>query len=502
MRVEEAGLSVAELQGELDSARAGARSLEEERETLQAQADATGDTLAELKADHGMQQVRLESADAERNRLQRDRAELERQLERQRESLARAREELAAAEAAVDQLVPLGRNLAESKGRLLEELDAARQAARNRHDDFHALNGERQNRVSRLEAVRTARERLVEQADEFERRRLTLERNIEQTASPLPGLQSDLDVRLAQQHDAEERQRAVRTRLGELGERIFELEAARDEAAGAVDAARGERETARIERQGLTVEQDNERERVAATGHDLGDVLDGIPDDAAAEGWERQLERLDRRIRRLEPVNLAAIEEFEVESERKAWLDAQHDDLEGALDTLQGAIRKIDAESRARFRDTFQSVNAHLTEVFPKLFGGGHAQLALTGQDLLDAGVTVMARPPGKRNASVHQLSGGEKALTAVALIFAIFQLNPSPVCILDEIDAPLDDNNVGRVADLIREMSQSVQFLVITHNKLTMELADHLIGVTMSEPGVSRLVSVDIEEAAAMAAS
>ncbi len=502
VRVEEAESAAADLQGGLDGAREVVRALEAERETLQAQADETSEALAELKADHGVQQVRLESADAQRDRLQRDRADFERQLELECESLAGARQELAAAEKAAERVAPLGETLSQSRTRLLEELDGARQAARSRHDDFHALNGERQSRASRLEAIRTARERLVEQADELERRRLTLERNIEQTASPLPGLQSELDTKLAEQHEAENRQREVRTRLGELAEHIRKLDTARDEAAAAVDAARRERETARIERQGLSVEQNNDRERAEATGHDLATVLDGVPDDAAAADWEQKLESLDRRIRRLEPVNLAAIEEYDVESERKAWLDAQHDDLEQALDTLQSAIRKIDTETRARFKDTFDVINANLAKVFPKLFRGGHAELTLTGQDLLDTGVSVMARPPGKRNANVHQLSGGEKALTAVSLIFAIFQLNPSPVCILDEIDAPLDDNNVARVADLIREMSRGVQFLVITHNKLTMEMADHLIGVTMSEPGVSRLVSVDIEEAAAMAAS
>ena len=182
------------------------------------------------------------------------------------------------------------------------------------------------------------------------------------------------------------------------------------------------------------------------------------------------------------------------------YLDAQADDLEEALDTLLVAIRKIDGETRTRFKGTFESVNSHLGVLFPKVFGGGHAYLELTGEDLLDTGVSLMARPPGKRNASVHLLSGGEKAMTAVALIFAIFHLNPSPVCLLDEVDAPLDDANVMRFAALIKEMSAEVQFLVITHNKITMEMADYLVGVTMQEPGVSRLVSVDVDEATAMA--
>ena len=502
VRVGDAERYAAELQSGLDTARDGARTLEQERETLQSQVDGISEILADLKADHGVQQVRLESADAQRERLRRDRAELERQLQAEGESLDNARQELAAAEQEVQRLAPLGQALSQSRVRLLEELDGARQAARSRRDEFHAVNAECQGQATRLEATDRARERLVEQAADLERRRLSLERKIEETASPLPGLQSELDLKLAEQHEAEERQRELRTRLEDLAEETRKLEARRTEAAGAVDEARGERERARIEREGLNVERNNARERVEATGHDLAEVLNGIPDDGLAADWERRLESLDRRLRRLEPVNLAAIEEYEVESERKAWLDAQHDDLDQALLTLKNAIRRIDTETRGRFKATFDIVNTNLAQIFPKLFRGGHAELTLTGEDLLDTGVSVMARPPGKRNASVHQLSGGEKALTAVSLIFAIFQLNPSPVCILDEIDAPLDDSNVERVADLIREMSRDVQFIVITHNKLTMEMADHLIGVTMNEPGVSRLVSVDMEEATAMAAS
>jgi chromosome segregation protein len=233
----------------------------------------------------------------------------------------------------------------------------------------------------------------------------------------------------------------------------------------------------------------------------LEDVRSRLAADADEATWAASLERVAARIARLGPINLAAIEEYQSSSERKEYLDAQYNDLTEALATLQNAIRKIDRETRVRFKATFEAVNTRLGELFPKVFGGGHAYLELTGEDLLDTGVTLMARPPGKRNASINLLSGGEKAMTAVALIFAIFQLNPSPVCLLDEVDAPLDDSNVVRFANLIREMAQDVQFVVITHNKLTMEMADHLMGVTMNEPGVSRLVSVDVEEAAQMAA-
>ena len=199
---------------------------------------------------------------------------------------------------------------------------------------------------------------------------------------------------------------------------------------------------------------------------------------------------------------MAAIDEHAQQSERKQYLDSQHADLEEALETLESAIRKIDRETRSRFKETYEKVNAGLKETFPRLFGGGEASLELTGDDLLSTGVSVMARPPGKRNTSIHLLSGGEKALTAVALVFSIFELNPAPFCLLDEVDAPLDDVNVVRFCELVREMSGRVQLVVVTHNKITMEVAQQLVGVTMHEPGVSRLVAVDIEKAVELASA
>ena len=193
---------------------------------------------------------------------------------------------------------------------------------------------------------------------------------------------------------------------------------------------------------------------------------------------------------------LAALEELSTARQRKSYLDAQAQDLTEAVTTLENAIRRIDRETRERLQDTFDQVNNKFSEMFPALFGGGEAQLLLTGEEILDAGVQVIARPPGKRNSSIHLLSGGEKALTALALVFSMFQLNPAPFCLLDEVDAPLDDNNTTRYCDLVKKMSESTQFVFITHNKITMEIAEQLVGVTMQEQGVSRVVSVDIEEA------
>jgi chromosome segregation protein len=231
-------------------------------------------------------------------------------------------------------------------------------------------------------------------------------------------------------------------------------------------------------------------------------VLQQMPSDADETVWKNKVDDLAGQIERLGTINLSAIEEFQLQSERMKFLNDQHADLSEALDTLTQAINKIDKESRQRFKETFDKINAGLQQKFPKLFGGGQAYLELTDQDVLDAGVNIIARPPGKRNSSIHLLSGGEKALTAVALVFSIFELNPAPFCLLDEVDAPLDDANVGRFSKMVEEMSETVQFLFISHNKATMEIAKQLAGVTMREPGVSRMVAVDIEEAVSLAES
>jgi chromosome segregation protein len=283
--------------------------------------------------------------------------------------------------------------------------------------------------------------------------------------------------------------------------KIRQLEQSRSGIEEQVEQVRASLETVRIDFQGLEVRRSTIQEQMAAENEDLDEVLKALPDEANEEEWEDLLRRVGNRIQRLGPINLAAIDEFKTQAERKNYLDAQNADLESALQTLENAIRKIDVETRTRFKETFDKVNIKLQQLFPKLFGGGHAYLEMTGEDLLDTGVGLMARPPGKKNSSIHLLSGGEKALTAIALVFSIFSLNPAPFCLLDEVDAPLDDTNVQRYSELVKEMSRTVQFIYITHNKIAMEMAEQLMGVTMHEPGVSRLVSVDVDEAVAMVA-
>jgi chromosome segregation protein len=243
------------------------------------------------------------------------------------------------------------------------------------------------------------------------------------------------------------------------------------------------------------------QEQIIESSYQLETLLEEIPEEANDEAWHKNISNLEQKIQRLGAINLAAIEEYAEQSERKEYLDSQYADLNEALTTLENAIRKIDQETRNRFKETFDQVNERLQTLFPRLFGGGIARMELTSDNLLETGIAIIAQPPGKRNSNIHLLSGGEKALTAVALVFAMFELNPAPFCFLDEVDAPLDDANAARFCQLVSEMSERVQFLFITHNKITMEMAHQLIGVTMQEPGVSRLVAVDVDEAVEMIA-
>jgi chromosome segregation protein len=268
-----------------------------------------------------------------------------------------------------------------------------------------------------------------------------------------------------------------------------------NEAREAMDAARMAAQETRIRREAIA-------EQFAETRYELTEVQQNLTAEACVPNWEHSLAQVRADVEKLGQVNLAAIDELKEQTERKEYLDRQFADLTAALDTLDQAMSRIDKETRSRFEETFERVNTGMKEKFPRLFGGGHAYLELVGDDILTAGVAVMARPPGKKNSTIHLLSGGEKALTAVSLVFSIFDLNPAPFCLLDEVDAPLDEHNVGRFCDIVKDMSARVQFIFITHNKTTMELASQLVGVTMNEPGVSRLVAVDVDEAMRLAAS
>ena len=319
---------------------------------------------------------------------------------------------------------------------------------------------------------------------------------------PINKIQKRLDELLKGRLEVEEKLLKSRKSIEECNSSIHSFEKEKIEKEQAAITLRELLENLRLERQASKIEQNNIEKQVSDLDGNLSKIKERLDKNKSAENYASELEEIEVKITRLGAINLVAMEEFEQETERKALLDEQHKELTEALETLEKAITKIDKETRTTFKDTFDKLNQSLSKSFPKLFGGGHAELVMLGDDLLNCGIGISARPPGKKNASVSQLSGGEKALTAIATVFAFFELNPAPFCLLDEVDAPLDDLNTMRFIDLVNDMSQRVQFVYITHNKISMEKSKHLMGVTMQEPGVSRMVAVDVDQAVEMAAS
>ncbi len=329
-----------------------------------------------------------------------------------------------------------------------------------------------------------------------------LEEESKELTQPINAIQEQLDQLLSDRLKVEENLLESRKAIEECNASIHKIEREKIEKEQAAITLRELLENLRLERQASKIEQNNIEKQVEELEGDLSKIKNELVDDKSVESYSADLEVIELKISRLGAINLAAMEEYDQESKRKELLDEQHDELMQALETLERAITKIDKETRTTFKDTFDKLNQSLSQSFPKLFGGGHAELVMLGDDLLTCGIGISARPPGKKNASVSQLSGGEKALTAIATVFAFFELNPAPFCLLDEVDAPLDDLNTMRFIDLVDEMSQRVQFVYITHNKISMEKSKHLMGVTMQEPGVSRMVAVDVDQAVEMAAS
>jgi len=383
---------------------------------------------------------------------------------------------------------------------LLERREAARTQARETRNLRHDLELKTGSHRASLDSLHNSLQRMDTQFSQLQQRFLQLSEQIALNEDPEEKHRGDMDALLQTRVHVEERLTAARVKMQQLEEDYRQLDAARQNCVKQLEEIRSSLERARLQQQELELNARALQQQVENLGHQVKELAGELPADADPQAWQEQLERLSERITRLEPVNLAAISEYEEELKRKEYMDAQNDDLMSALETLENAIKKIDRKTRTRFKDTFENVNKGIQELFPKLFGGGHAYLELTGDDLLTTGVSIMARPPGKRISSINLMSGGEKALTAVAFVFAIFRLNPAPFCLLDEVDAPLDDANVARFTAMVKEMSETVQFIVVTHNKITMEMAHQLSGVTMREPGVSRLVQVDIDEAAKFA--
>jgi len=481
--------------------RARRREIEEKREAVRAETAGLERSLADVRAELAGHRTRLEHQNERCTALEAERAELAERLEQTGIETTAARERRQGALDEIETLANRRRVLTEQRETLRDRVAQAREQERAARDRTHRLQigieAHRAAREAKLRSLEWARDQYGQLAERCADLRLSLEVSLE----PLAGQERQLEEQLARRLDSEQQLGIARQEMEELDTRARALEQERHRVEQELDERRRELDALRLAHREQLVRRRTLEEQLATKGRKPSELLADLASEASVEAWQEQLEQVTARIAGLGNVNLASIDELAEQTERKGYLDAQHADITRSLDTLEQAIRRIDRETRGRFKDTFECVDQSFQQLFPRLFGGGRAYLALTGEDLLETGVTVMARPPGKCNANIHLLSGGEKALTAVALVFAIFQLNPAPFCMLDEVDAPLDDANVGRFCELVRSLSDRVQFIVITHNKLTMEVADHLLGVTMQEPGVSRLVAVDVDAAVGLTA-
>jgi len=455
---------------------------------------------AELRSKLSGFEVQIEQYKARKERAENELAEVVQQSETEQENLSAARVILQESIEKMGADTVQREELIVQRDQCRAQLDQTRQTARHDRDLGQELRVRESSLKTQLTSIREGIGRLEVQVERLQERREQLREAFNIKEDPTEAHKIELETQLQARLLVDAEMTEAKTLVDATEHQMREQEKLRGELEQEVQTVRSKLESQRISAQEISTLSRTIEEQIAEKQADLETLLENLADDAALIDWEEQLELIGNRIQRLGPINLAAIDEYKIESERKDYLDQQNAELEDALNTLQNAIQKIDRETRTRFKETFDLVNGHIQELFPKLFGGGHAYLEMTGEDLLNTGVTLMARPPGKKNSSIHLLSGGEKAMTAIAMVFSIFKLNPAPFCMLDEVDAPLDDANVGRYANMVKEMSEQVQFIFITHNKISMEAANQLMGVTMHEPGVSRLVTVDVNQAAELA--
>jgi chromosome segregation protein len=499
-RQEDLHVEIEALEDQLESAETGLKDAEVQRESIQQQDNSLGSELSVKSAEFSARSARLEHQQRRLEQVCNDIDDISSETAENAETIAESRllqeqaeQVMAEQEQKKQSLETLNQELQSEQQRIDQSANEARQQVYSIKSKIESLHSSESLTGKQLERLQQQHQQSIERIAE-------LEKNLHQTLTPMDdekkqleqmlGDKGKLEIRLHEQRQLQEDLEAEITRLSEQHIRVQR----------ALEKQKEALDTIRFELQESKVRQQTVNEQLKEIDADVEQVLQSLPEQAEENSWKRTVDDLLAQIERLGTINLTAIEEYKAQSERMNFLNEQHADLIEALQTLDQAISKIDKESRQRFKETFDKINSGLQEKFPKLFGGGHAYLELTEQDELESGVNIIARPPGKKNSSIHLLSGGEKALTAVALVFSIFELNPAPFCLLDEVDAPLDDANVGRFSRMVEEMSASVQFLYISHNKATMEIAKQLAGVTMKEPGVSRMVAVDIEEAVSLA--
>ncbi len=434
------------------------------------------------------------------NRLNTDLAEINSQYEQEKSIINESREKLQYGLDNMEANQQQKLELQQEKDQLTNQLLEARSSYDASKEESHKNELQLQLINSKISALRIAITRISKQATDLRIKKEAIQQSLLQTHDPDNNSQEELELMLATKITEEQKMHEVKQQLEQVETKIHADNQLIEEARNSAEVIRSQLEQLRMQHRELYVRAKAIEDQLREDGFNLQTVCNNLEENDTVDDCGQQLQQITEKLDKLGLVNLAAIDEYEVQSKRKQHLDSQNDDLQAALDILDSVIKRIDKETKQRFRATFDQINYGLGYLFPKVFAGGQAYLQLSEDDLLTSGVTIMAQPPGKKNSTIHLLSGGEKALTAIALVFAIFQLNPSPFCMLDEVDAPLDDSNVGRYANMVAEMSNQVQFIYITHNKIAMQQANELIGVTMYEPGVSRPVAVNIEQATIMA--
>ncbi|AWL12217.1 Chromosome partition protein Smc [Saliniradius amylolyticus] len=505
---------IRQLQGELANLEARETQLDEQVQHAQHSLEQAEEALAEKRHDHRQQELQAASLKQQTEHVQQQyqslqdtHTRLEQQYQRQLDEIEQDQEQVSQLAEQVEELSlqleeqqSTQQSVENEREQLQSQLIQLREQHNSLRSQAHDKAMQRQQLQNQYQNAEQGIHRHKEQLTQVQERQQALREELMELEMPIGEQGEELQLLLEQQGELEQQKGQLNESLAEVEQWLTDAQKDQQGVQDKIAQMKEQRQSLQLEYEGHRVRANSVLEQLQEMDQALKPVLENLDPEAEEDVWQQALDKTTAAVSRLGAVNLAAVEEYESQAERKAHLDTQQQDLNEALETLESAIRKIDRETRARFKETFEQVNEDLKMLFPKVFGGGAAYLDLTDDDLLETGVTIMARPPGKKNSTIHLLSGGEKALTALSLVFAIFRLNPAPFCLLDEVDAPLDDANVGRFCKLVSEMSKSVQFIYITHNKIAMEMATHLTGVTMAEPGVSRMVSVDVDEAVALA--
>lgn len=482
-----------------EQAQQSLQGLEQSRTQLQQQLSSLKAKRAEIETQIRMQATRLNEIAQEQKKHQAESESIQHQIETRQQELTETKTRWQMDLSKLEEM-SIQREV------MVKERDAHRIQQQQAREQLNMLKEKRhadllreQKYRSEEQAAKQLLQQFYEQKLQLEKREAELQAELNQIPDPSKIERNIHD--LFNQHVAlEEQLQSARQAVSVLQQEMQRLETRRGQIHKEREGVQNRLNKSNIESEGLRVKVANVLEQFPETQFNLEFILPSLTEEMETRQIQTELEQIQARIERLGAINLMAIEEYATSLERKQYIDAQVGDLQAGLATLEEAIAKIDKETRTRFKETFDVVNEKFKELFPTIFGGGHASLELNSEDLLEAGVTMMACPPGKRNSTIYLLSGGEKTLTALALVFSIFSLNPAPFCLLDEVDAALDDANVVRFTRLVKSMSTQTQFIFISHNKIAIEMGDHLIGVTMNEPGVSRLVTVDVQKAIALA--